>query len=141
LDARNLCLHGSMISKWQVHVSYVLQYKFHAIDVLLLLWYEECMILEIYCMYMKYIHAIPTMLKMLKNYMKHNIPYLWQCELWTPILLLSQSCCVCFLPSSPRGIRTQKYSCVPRAMSCYHHILSQAMICRIQSVIWLKKIQ
>ena len=130
-----------MISKWQVHVIYIFQYKFHAIDILLLLWYEACMIMKIYYMYMKYIHALPTMLKMLKNYRKYNIPYLWYCELWTQILWSSHVMCVSFLLSSPGGIRTQKYSCVPRSMWCCHDNLSQAIIYRTHSVMWLRKPQ
>ena len=35
----------------------------------------------------------------------------------------------------------KKYSCVPRVMSCFHDTLSQAMIYRIQSVMWLRKTQ
>ena len=49
--------------------------------------------------------------------------------------------CITFMLSSPGGIYTQKFSCVPIAMSCFHDTLSQAMIYRIQLVMWLKKTQ
>ena len=61
--------------------------------------------------------------------------------LWIMMLVICSSklCLVSFLPSSPGGTCTWNISCVPRAMSYFYDTLSQAMIHRLQTVLWLRK--
>ena len=66
---------------------------------------------------------------------------LWNYELLILVMWSKVSSLVSFILSSPGGTCTRQFSYVPRAMSCFHDTLSQAMISRIQSVMWLRKTQ
>ena len=61
--------------------------------------------------------------------------------LWIMMLVICSSklCLVSFLSLSPGGTRTRNISSVPRAMSCFHDTLNQAMILRLQTILWLRK--
>ena len=140
---RMLEVHIYMIS-WYLNDKSMLAIHFnmnaHAIYVFLWWWHEVCMMMEIWILCVNYISmlSLPCLRCWLNTWSILSPTYdIANCGLQSCDQVMS---CVSVSFYRVLGVFVpEKHICVPRVMSCCHNNLSQAIIYRTQSVLWLKK--